>query len=55
MDGYKELSDRQLQLRLLSILEAFQHLCNQYDLRFSLSYGTLLGAVRHKGYNGTMN
>ena len=32
-----------------SILDAFHALCREHDLRYSLGYGTLLGAVRHKG------
>ncbi|MCI7330967.1 MAG: LicD family protein [Selenomonadaceae bacterium] len=50
MNGYVELSERQLQLRLLTILEDFKWLCQKYNLHFSLFGGTMLGAVRHQGF-----
>ncbi len=33
-----------------SILDAFDKVCRENDLRYSLAYGTLLGAVRHGGF-----
>ena len=41
---------RTLQLRLLSILKAFDIMCRNHGLRYYLEYGTLLGAVRHGGF-----
>lgn len=41
---------RQLQKRLLDILIAFDRVCRQHNLRYCLCGGTLLGAVRHKGF-----
>lgn len=38
---------KQLQLEMLSDIHAF---CMNNDIKYSLAYGTLLGAVRHKGY-----
>ena len=38
---------KQIQLELLDVVDAF---CKAQDLRYSLAYGTLLGAVRHNGY-----
>lgn len=38
---------RQVQLEMLDELDAF---CRANNLRYSLAFGTLLGAVRHKGY-----
>lgn len=38
---------RQIQLELLSEVD---RLCNTYHIRYCIGYGTLLGAVRHKGY-----
>lgn len=34
----------------LQILIEFHHICNQLGLRYYLSGGTLLGAIRHKGF-----
>lgn len=32
------------------ILDVIHHVCTEYGLRYSLAYGTLIGAVRHKGF-----
>ena len=32
------------------ILQVFATYCNQMGLRYFLAYGTLIGAIRHKGY-----
>lgn len=34
----------------LMILKKFKIFCDTHDLKFYLAYGTLLGAVRHKGF-----
>ena len=34
----------------LDILVEFDKFCKEHDLQYFLVYGTLLGAVRHKGY-----
>lgn len=41
---------RQWQLKLLEILVYFKEFCEEHNLTFYLSYGTMLGAVRHKGF-----
>jgi len=41
---------RALQLQDLEILRAFQRICEANSLRYYLGSGTLLGAVRHKGF-----
>lgn len=38
---------RQIQLEMLDKVDAF---CRANNIRYSLAFGTLLGAVRHKGY-----
>ena len=34
----------------LEILDGIDRFCTQRGLRYSLAYGTLIGAVRHKGF-----
>ena len=41
---------RQLQLTQLEILKVFDDFCRKHDLKYSLYAGSLLGAVRHKGF-----
>ena len=41
---------RQLQLTQLEILKVIHSLCMKYMIPYSLYAGTLLGAVRHKGF-----
>lgn len=41
---------RKLQLEEKKILDVFIALCEKYQLRYYLTGGTLLGAVRHKGF-----
>lgn len=48
IDNYEEL--RKLQLTQLEILKYVDEFCNEHKLRYSIAYGTLLGAARHNGY-----
>ena len=41
---------RNMQLANLEILKEFDKVCKKNNLQYWLDYGTLLGAVRHKGY-----
>lgn len=41
---------RKWQLKLLDILVYFLNFCEEHKLRFYLSFGTCLGAVRHHGF-----
>lgn len=41
---------RDIQLGNLAILKEFDYVCRKNDLKYWLDFGTLLGAVRHKGY-----
>lgn len=46
----KYLSNREIQLSELHILEKFADFCNKNSLRYFAHGGTLLGAVRHNGF-----
>ena len=46
----KELSRDELRETQISILDYFASICQKYNLTYWLHFGTLLGAVRHKGY-----
>lgn len=41
---------RPLQLRIKNILLAFDMVCKEHNLRYFIWAGTMLGAVRHKGF-----
>ncbi|WP_203558522.1 phosphorylcholine transferase LicD [Bacteroides sp. 519] len=41
---------RKQQLRMLDLLVVVDNVCKKYDIPYWLSSGTLLGAVRHKGF-----
>ena len=45
-----KLSVRDIQLRCLGVLKAFDETCRENKLNYYLSGGTLLGAVRHHGF-----
>lgn len=46
---------RPLQLHILQILLAIDRVCKEQQLRYYIMAGTLLGAIRHKGFiPGTM-
>ena len=42
------ITHRESQEIMLGILEYFDDYCNRKGLRYTLAYGTLLGAIRHK-------
>ncbi len=46
----KRLSLRETQDALLVMLTEFDRICKEHSLRYTLAEGTLLGAVRHKGF-----
>lgn len=41
---------RRYQYHLVDVLIEFDNLCNKNGIRYWLAYGTLLGAIRHKGF-----
>lgn len=46
----KVMTLREIQLFTLEILKVTHKFCVENDIKYSLSYGTLIGAVRHKGF-----
>lgn len=50
MDNSKQTELRRVQLTELDILRIIDKICKDNDIKYSLCGGTLLGAVRHKGY-----
>lgn len=46
----KELSIIELKKICVEVLDNFTLFCNENNLKYYLAYGTLLGAVRHKGF-----
>lgn len=48
--GMQYLEMDEIKKRELDILLAFDEFASDSNLRYSLAYGTLLGAVRHKGF-----
>lgn len=41
---------RAMQLKMVEMLKYFDDICKQHDIKYWLSSGTLLGAVRHGGF-----
>lgn len=48
MCNINPLSIEELHQKELELLEAFDAFCSEHGLRYSLTAGTLLGAIRHK-------
>lgn len=46
----KEIKNDELRTIQLDILQNVHDFCMKHDIRYTLAYGTLLGAVRHGGY-----
>lgn len=46
----KALTPREVQLGELEILKKLDEICHKLELRYFLTFGTLLGAVRHQGF-----
>ncbi|MBQ7883296.1 MAG: LicD family protein [Phascolarctobacterium sp.] len=50
-DGYLVTSDiKKLWAVELDLLAKFDEVCKKYNIKYFLAYGTLLGAVRHRGF-----
>lgn len=50
LNKIEECSLREAQLIMLDILKEVHRICEKHNLRYFLSDGTLLGAVRHQGF-----
>ena len=46
----KKMTINEIQKRELELLKAFDSVARKYKIKYSLCAGTLLGAVRHKGF-----
>lgn len=46
----KRLTHKELQNLSLEILSDVADFCEKEGIKYSLAYGTLLGAIRHKGF-----
>lgn len=46
--GGEEL--RRVQLIQLELLTEFDRICRKYNLKYNINFGTLIGAMRHKGF-----
>ena len=49
-EKYKKITLEEHKNIMLNILKEFRDFCDKNNLRYFLDAGTLLGAVRHKGY-----
>jgi len=51
-DRRKKIKDKFNRLKYveLRLLKIFDHICNKYKIDYSLAFGTLIGAIRHKGF-----
>lgn len=51
-DSYSSIpiNNDELKMLQLDILKAVDHFCNDSGIKYSLAFGTLLGAVRHEGF-----
>ena len=50
MDVNNEYGTLAIQIECVRLLKAFHEFCTANQIRYSVAYGTLLGAVRHKGF-----
>ena len=50
MTNGKKIDNKEIKLVLLDLLRKFDDICRRNNLKYSLCGGTLLGAIRHKGF-----
>ena len=46
----KEISQIELKKLLIDMLQDIHNFCEKNNIIYSVAFGTLLGAVRHKGF-----
>lgn len=46
----RKLSNLEVKGRQLKLFDEFARYCDEHNLMYSLAFGTLIGAIRHKGY-----
>ena len=46
----ERMSKEELRKTQIGILDYFTNICEENGINYFLTYGTLLGAIRHKGY-----
>ena len=49
-EEYVELNETQLKEVELGVMDYIHNICKKEEIKYTLAYGTLLGAVRHKGF-----
>lgn len=47
---YEEISIKEIHEHILIILQKLMEICDQNEIKYFLAYGSLLGAIRHKGF-----
>lgn len=47
---YEELSLQEIQQEMLKVLLKIDEICLLLNIKYSIAYGTLIGAIRHKGF-----
>ena len=50
MDTRNEYGTLEIQKELLNLLRVFHKFCQDNNIQYSLAWGSLLGAIRHKGF-----
>ena len=50
MDINNQYGTLEIQQKLLALIKEFHQFCVRNDIKYSLDWGSLLGAVRHKGF-----